>query len=84
MWNDNTREPRNGLRKSEHANASAAEFVSLCYNYVRRVTSPSAVLLSLSLSVILYIFIIDKMKLFFILEITSRKAQLIDLSILLY
>ena len=24
--------------QSEHANASAAEFVSLCYNYVRRVT----------------------------------------------
>ena len=68
MWNDNYSWTTEWSAQSEHANASAAEFVSFCYNDVRRVTVSrvtrlSPVLLS-SFSVILYIFSIGKIKLY--------------------
>ena len=47
MLNDNYTCTTEWSAQCEHANASAAEFVSLFYNYGRRVTRPSAVLVSL-------------------------------------
>ena len=38
MWNDNYMWTTEWSAQSEQANATAAEFVSLCYNCVRRVT----------------------------------------------
>ena len=70
MWNDNYMWTTECSAQSEHANASAAEFVSLCYNYLRRVTVrppcyPSARGVTVTVTFSDFINIsIDKMKLF--------------------